>query len=186
MTIWLEDGLKNQDQSVETTSGNLVTPSESHSDDIWKFVTPSGLAVIKESIETLAWRRQDTTSVIDYYLGSVVFGKPFVKKTRLIYDKEEGTILFKKGNEKIVFKMPHKMEMFKHVDFKDINTDCISPFVVEGDDDSHKETHYSDSLNLGPEYKYYESVSESIRGLMRMKSMRKNQGGVTYGKGFRD
>ncbi|GJS36170.1 hypothetical protein Tco_0534552 [Tanacetum coccineum] len=34
MTIWLEDGLKNQDQSVETASGKLVTPSESHSDDV--------------------------------------------------------------------------------------------------------------------------------------------------------
>ncbi|GJZ52969.1 hypothetical protein Tco_0607854 [Tanacetum coccineum] len=58
MTIWLEDGLKNQDQSVETASGKLVTPSESHSDDVWKFVTPSGSAVIKEALETLAWRRQ--------------------------------------------------------------------------------------------------------------------------------
>ncbi|GJX30833.1 hypothetical protein Tco_0240688 [Tanacetum coccineum] len=56
MTIWLEDGLKNQDQSVETASGKLVTPSESHSDDVWKFVTPSGSAIIKEALETLAWR----------------------------------------------------------------------------------------------------------------------------------
>ncbi|GJS23101.1 MAK10-like protein [Tanacetum coccineum] len=56
MTIWLEDGLKNQDQSVETASGKLVTPSESHSDDVWKFVTPSGSTVIKEALETLAWK----------------------------------------------------------------------------------------------------------------------------------
>ncbi|GJZ64721.1 hypothetical protein Tco_0621142 [Tanacetum coccineum] len=34
MTIWIEDGLKNQDQSVETASGKLVTPSESHNNDI--------------------------------------------------------------------------------------------------------------------------------------------------------
>ncbi|GJW36251.1 hypothetical protein Tco_0059171 [Tanacetum coccineum] len=34
MTIWLEDGLKNQDQSVETAFGKLVTPSESHSDNV--------------------------------------------------------------------------------------------------------------------------------------------------------
>ncbi|GKA14759.1 hypothetical protein Tco_0694405 [Tanacetum coccineum] len=101
---------------------------------------------------------EDTTSVIDHYLGLVVFGKPFVKKTGLIYDKEEGTVLFKKDNENIMFKMPHKMEMFKHIDFKDINTDCIPPFVVEGDDDGHKKTHYSDSLNLGPEYKYDEVI----------------------------
>ncbi|GJU72803.1 hypothetical protein Tco_1264208, partial [Tanacetum coccineum] len=54
MTIWLEDGLKNQDQSVGTASGKLVMPSESHSDDVWKFVKPSGSSVIKEALETLA------------------------------------------------------------------------------------------------------------------------------------
>ncbi|GJW42235.1 hypothetical protein Tco_0071034 [Tanacetum coccineum] len=71
MTIWLKDGLKNQDQSVETASRKLVTlskshsddvwkfvtPSESNSNDVWKFVTPSGSTVIKEALETLAWRR---------------------------------------------------------------------------------------------------------------------------------
>ncbi|GKB83073.1 hypothetical protein Tco_0949968 [Tanacetum coccineum] len=54
MTIWLEDGLKNQDQSVETASGKLVIPSESHSDDVWKFVTPSESVIKKEALETLA------------------------------------------------------------------------------------------------------------------------------------
>ncbi|GJW80554.1 hypothetical protein Tco_0144529 [Tanacetum coccineum] len=49
MTIWLEDGLKNQDQSVDTTFGKLVTRSESHSDNVWKFVTPSESAVIKKT-----------------------------------------------------------------------------------------------------------------------------------------
>nr|GEU60611.1 hypothetical protein [Tanacetum cinerariifolium] len=75
----------------------------------------------------------------------------------------EGTVLFKKDNKKIMFKMPHKMEMFKHIDFKDINTDCIPNFVVEGEDDGHKKTHYSNSLNLGAEYKYHESMSEAIQ-----------------------
>nr|GEW12011.1 zinc finger, CCHC-type [Tanacetum cinerariifolium] len=54
MTIWLEDRLKNQDHSVETASGKLMTPSESHSDDVWKFVMSSGPVVIKEALETLA------------------------------------------------------------------------------------------------------------------------------------
>ncbi|GJT60704.1 putative reverse transcriptase domain-containing protein [Tanacetum coccineum] len=74
MTIWLEDRLKNQDQSVETTSGKLVTPSESHSDNVWKFVTPSGSAVIKEALETLAWRRRLKDSIgafgrFDHYVA---------------------------------------------------------------------------------------------------------------------
>ncbi|GJT61771.1 protein kinase-like domain, concanavalin A-like lectin/glucanase domain protein [Tanacetum coccineum] len=60
---------------------------------------------------------EDTTSIIDHDLGAVVFGKPFVEKTRLIYDKKEGTVAFEDNNEKLIFKMPHKMVMFKNVDF---------------------------------------------------------------------
>ncbi|GKB64211.1 MAK10-like protein [Tanacetum coccineum] len=78
---------------------------------------------------------KDTTSVIDHELGSVVFGKPFVEATGLVYDMKEGTIMFEKDKEKIVFKMPHKMEMFNLIDFTDIKTDRIPPFVIKGDDD---------------------------------------------------
>ncbi|GJZ20966.1 hypothetical protein Tco_0558005, partial [Tanacetum coccineum] len=44
---------------------------------------------------------EDTTSVIDHDLGSVVFKKPFVEAVGLIYDREEGTITFEKDKEKI-------------------------------------------------------------------------------------
>ncbi|GJU67252.1 ribosomal protein L16 [Tanacetum coccineum] len=40
---------------------------------------------------------EDITSVIDHYLGGMVLGKPFVKETGLVYNKEEGTLMFKKG-----------------------------------------------------------------------------------------
>ncbi|GJU99222.1 hypothetical protein Tco_1328493 [Tanacetum coccineum] len=89
---------------------------------------------------------EDTTSVIDHDLGSVVFGKPF-----------------EKDKEKIMFKMPHKMEMFNHIDFTDIKTDRIPPFVIKGDDDNSEKTHYSDSLDLGPDYKYDENVCRADR-----------------------
>nr|GEV66182.1 protein kinase-like domain, concanavalin A-like lectin/glucanase domain protein [Tanacetum cinerariifolium] len=45
---------------------------------------------------------KDTTSVIDHYLGSVVFERPFVEATRLVYNKEEGTVVFERDKEKIV------------------------------------------------------------------------------------
>ncbi|GJY25635.1 MAK10-like protein [Tanacetum coccineum] len=121
---------------------------------------------------------KDATSVIDHDLGSVVFGKPFVEATRLVYDMEEGTITFEKDKEKIVFKMPHKMEMFKHIDFTDIKTDRIPPFVIESDDDSSRKTHYSDSLDLGTKYKHDENVCRSIQRLIAMKAKR-NKGEVT-------
>ncbi|GKB00646.1 protein kinase-like domain, concanavalin A-like lectin/glucanase domain protein [Tanacetum coccineum] len=99
---------------------------------------------------------EDTTSIIDHNPGEVVFGKPFIRETGLVYDKKEGTVVFEKENEKITFKMPHKMEMFNHMDFKDINTDSIPPLVLENDDD-HGKTYYSNSLIIGPEYKQDES-----------------------------
>ncbi|GJV15118.1 hypothetical protein Tco_1360441 [Tanacetum coccineum] len=54
---------------------------------------------------------EDTTSVIDHDLGSVIFGKLFVETTGLMYNMKEGTVVFEKDKEKMVFKLPHKMEM---------------------------------------------------------------------------
>nr|GEX44061.1 MAK10-like protein [Tanacetum cinerariifolium] len=89
--------------------------------------------------------------------------------------REEGTITSEKDKEKIVFKMPHKMEMFKHIDFTDIKTDRIPHFAIESDDDSSRKTHYSDSLDLGPEYKHDENVSIDIRSLIAMKAKRNKE-----------
>ncbi|GJR24023.1 hypothetical protein Tco_0972550 [Tanacetum coccineum] len=44
---------------------------------------------------------EDTTSVIDHYLGSMVLVKPFVKASRLVYNKGEGTVTLGKNNERI-------------------------------------------------------------------------------------
>ncbi|GJZ05213.1 hypothetical protein Tco_0538488 [Tanacetum coccineum] len=121
---------------------------------------------------------EDTTSVIDHYLGSVVFGKPFIEATGLVYDKEEGTVMFKRDKERIIFKMPYKMDMFKHVDFMDRGVDSIPPFVIESDDDNCEKTHYLNSLDLGPEYKYDEHAYRGIRSLMAVKARRKNKGEV--------
>ncbi|GJQ97882.1 hypothetical protein Tco_0685039 [Tanacetum coccineum] len=81
---------------------------------------------------------EDTTSIIDHHLGELVFRKPFAWDIGLVYDQEKGTITFEKDNEKITFKMPHKMETFNQIDFKDINTNSIPPFVLEGNDDHGK------------------------------------------------
>nr|GEX18463.1 protein kinase-like domain, concanavalin A-like lectin/glucanase domain protein [Tanacetum cinerariifolium] len=121
---------------------------------------------------------EDTTSVIDHDLGSFIFRKPFVEATDLVYNREEGTITFEKDKKKIVFKMPHKMEMFKHIDFTDIKTDRIPPFAIESDNDNSEKTHYSDSLDLGPEYKHNENVCKAIRSLIAMKDKR-NKGEAT-------
>ncbi|GJY11497.1 MAK10-like protein [Tanacetum coccineum] len=122
---------------------------------------------------------EDTTSVIDHYLGSVVFGKPFMEAIELVYNKKEGTVMFERDKERIIFKMPQKMDMFKHVDFTDRGTDSIPPFVIESDDGNYEKTYYLDILDLGPECKYDEYVCRGIRSLMAAKARRKNKREVT-------
>ncbi|GJX46921.1 hypothetical protein Tco_0272111 [Tanacetum coccineum] len=78
---------------------------------------------------------EDTTSVIDHDLGLVVFEKPFAETTRLIFDKKEGTVAFEGNNEKLIFKMPQNMKIFKNVDFTGISTGKIPPFIIGGNDD---------------------------------------------------
>ncbi|GJW35174.1 protein kinase-like domain, concanavalin A-like lectin/glucanase domain protein [Tanacetum coccineum] len=122
---------------------------------------------------------EDTTSIIDHHLGELVFGKPFARNTGLVYDQEEGTVTFEKDDEKITFKMPHKMEAFDRIDFKDINTDSIPPFVLGSNDDRGK-TYYSDSLTLGPEYREDESISKEICYLIKLeREAKRHKGEVT-------
>nr|GEW27492.1 hypothetical protein [Tanacetum cinerariifolium] len=101
---------------------------------------------------------EDTSSVIDPYLGVMVLGKPFTKETRLICNKYEGTITFETDKGKITFKMPHKMEGFKRIDKDILKTDNILPFLITGDDSDQAKTHYLNSLNLGPTYRHDESM----------------------------
>nr|GEU89652.1 MAK10-like protein [Tanacetum cinerariifolium] len=118
---------------------------------------------------------EDTTSVIYHYLGLVVFGKPFTKATGLVYNKDEVTVVFERDKQRIIFKMPHKMDKFKHVDFTDRGTDSIPPFIIESNDDNCEKTHYSHSLDLGLEYRHDEYVCRGIQSLMAAKSRRKNK-----------
>ncbi|GJY78595.1 protein kinase-like domain, concanavalin A-like lectin/glucanase domain protein [Tanacetum coccineum] len=122
---------------------------------------------------------EDNTSIIDHHLGEVVFRKPFARNTGLVYDQEKVMVTFKKDEEKITFKMPHKMEASNCIDFKDINTDSIPPSVL-GSNDDYGKSYYSDSLTLGPEYREDESISKEIRHLMKLeKKAKRHKGEVT-------
>ncbi|GJV73655.1 hypothetical protein Tco_1493650 [Tanacetum coccineum] len=159
---WLEDG-KITDPIVKT-------------DEIEYFDTFSTLEELEYHDFMIL---EYTTSIIDHQLGEVVFGKPFVEETGLVYDHGEGTVTFEKDNEKITFKMPHMMETFNHVDLKDVNTESIPPFVLENNDNRGK-AYYSDSLALGSEYKEDESISKEIRHLMELeREVKRRKGEVT-------
>ncbi|GJV37802.1 hypothetical protein Tco_1410279 [Tanacetum coccineum] len=110
---------------------------------------------------------KDTTSVIDGCLGEFVFGKPFIEETGLVYNKEEWTIAFSRDNEKITFKMPHTMEIFKQTRLIGLSTNSIPSLAYEENFD-HGRTHYHQSLLIGDEYKHDEGERRGIRHLMRL------------------
>nr|GEY14576.1 hypothetical protein [Tanacetum cinerariifolium] len=111
---------------------------------------------------------EDTTSVTGHYLGGMVLGKPFVKETRHVYNKDERTVKFEKYREKIIFKTPNKMEMFKHIEKDILKTDNIPSFIITGQDFNQEKTHYLDSLNLGPAYQRDESTTKAIQSLIKV------------------
>ncbi|GJV72106.1 hypothetical protein Tco_1492101 [Tanacetum coccineum] len=41
----------------------------------------------------------------------MVFGRPFIDETGLVYNEEEGTVMFEQDDEIITFKMPRIMEV---------------------------------------------------------------------------
>nr|GEV05370.1 reverse transcriptase domain-containing protein [Tanacetum cinerariifolium] len=133
----------------DLTTKAIETPLSSPIGTMWCLCDPTPLgwrkmdahstdfgrtAKLQNDILMFQQQQEDTTSVIDHYLGEMVLGKPFVKEIGLVYNKEEGAVIFEKGNEMVIFKIPHKMERFKHIDFKEMKTDCIPPFVIEGVD----------------------------------------------------
>ncbi|GJS85312.1 protein kinase-like domain, concanavalin A-like lectin/glucanase domain protein [Tanacetum coccineum] len=70
---------------------------------------------------------EDTTSIIDRHLAEMVFGRPFIDGTDLVYNEEEGTVMFEQDDEKITFKMPHTMEIFKKTRLMGLSSDSIPP-----------------------------------------------------------
>nr|GEV18066.1 putative reverse transcriptase domain-containing protein [Tanacetum cinerariifolium] len=162
---------------------SLVIPLEElHVDDKLHFVEVP-VEVVDREIKRLKTSHipiiKDTTSIKDHHVGEVVFGKPFVRETGLVYDQEKGMVVYKKDNEKITFKMPNKTEKFNHIDFKDVDTSSIPLFVLDNND-NHRKTSYSDSLILGPEYKEGESISKEIRHLMKLERVawKRNEGEI--------
>ncbi|GKB64088.1 hypothetical protein Tco_0920274, partial [Tanacetum coccineum] len=119
---------------------------------------------------------EDTSSIIDRHLGEMVFGKPFIDETGLVYDEEKGTVMFEQGDEKITFKIPYTMEIFKKTWLMGLSTNSIPPSVHEENFD-HGKTHYYQSLLIGDGYKQDKGDRRGIRHLMRLeKEMMDNKG----------
>ncbi|GJV61941.1 hypothetical protein Tco_1468041 [Tanacetum coccineum] len=119
---------------------------------------------------------EDTTSIIDHHLGEMVFGRSFIDETGLVYNKEKGTVMFRQNDEKITFKMPHTMEIFRQTKLMELSTNSIPPFAHE-ENFGHGRTHYYQSLLIGDEYKQDGGDRRGIRHLKRLEKERMNNKG---------
>ncbi|GJW59383.1 hypothetical protein Tco_0108718 [Tanacetum coccineum] len=84
---------------------------------------------------------EDSSSIIDRHLEEMVFRKPFIDEIGLAYNEEKGTVMFKQGYDKITFKMPYTMEIFKQTWLMGLRTDSIPPSAHE-ENFGHGRTHY--------------------------------------------
>ncbi|GJZ08011.1 hypothetical protein Tco_0542294 [Tanacetum coccineum] len=131
-----------------------------------------------------------STNVCDLNLGGMVKGKEEVKeqgkeedemeinieveevikedKSNLIlmrsltYNEEEGKVVFKQDDEKIMFKMLRTMKIFNQRRLMGLCTDSIPPSAYE-ENFSHGRTHYYQSLLIGDEYKQDNGDRRRIR-----------------------
>ncbi|GJT63536.1 protein kinase-like domain, concanavalin A-like lectin/glucanase domain protein [Tanacetum coccineum] len=110
---------------------------------------------------------EDTPSIIDHHIGEMVYGRPFIKETGLVYNENEGAIMFKQDNDKITFKMPHTMKIFKQTRIMGLSTDSIPPSSYE-ENFGRRRTRYYQSLLIGDEYKQDKGDRRGTRHLMRL------------------
>ncbi|GJW71893.1 hypothetical protein Tco_0128810 [Tanacetum coccineum] len=115
---------------LEFTPDDEEVEEEEEEDDLEYF----NIFPTREELEYHEWLLKNPPSVTDHYLGEMVLGNPFVKESKLIHDKDEGTVMFEKNNDK------------------------GDEEKGEGYVSMKRMTYYSECLNLRPEYKRDEGV----------------------------
>jgi hypothetical protein len=113
---------------------------------------------------------EDLASVIDCSLSQVVLGKPFVKESKLKYDRLEGTVQFSNETNKITYRMPNKMKDFCYV--PKLERDNISAIEDINEEDKKegmnfvwekRSRYYKNCLTLGPKYRVDMEIVQRLR-----------------------
>ncbi|GJZ18244.1 hypothetical protein Tco_0554367 [Tanacetum coccineum] len=108
----------------------------------------------------------------------MVFGRAFIDETGLVYNEEERAVMFEQDDEKITFKMPHTMKIFKQTRLMGLSTDSV-PLSAYEENFGHGRMHYYQSLLIGDKYKQNGGDRRGIGHLMRLeKEMIDNKGEV--------
>ncbi|GJX47438.1 hypothetical protein Tco_0272628 [Tanacetum coccineum] len=112
-------------------------------------------------------------------MSPVVLGQPFVELSNMTYDSSLGVVKFTNRDEKIAYKMPHKIDQYDSLsNMEKENTKLVN---FKNEDDKRKGVEYvmskilwfyKECLELGPEYQTGPEDSSS-------RSNVDDQGGVT-------
>ncbi|GJW19322.1 retrotransposon ORF1 [Tanacetum coccineum] len=102
---------------------------------------------------------EDISSIIDPRLSQVALGRPFVEMYNMTHDPPEGVVRFTKETDKVVYKMPHKIEQYESL--SDLEKEHTKSFYLRNDEDKRRGVEYvmskilgfyKECLELGPEY----------------------------------
>ncbi|GJX73451.1 hypothetical protein Tco_0312046 [Tanacetum coccineum] len=102
---------------------------------------------------------EDISSIIDPRLSQVVLGRPFIEISNMIHDPHEGVVRFTNGNDKVSYKIPHKIEQYNSL--SNLEKEQTKSVYLRNEEDRRRGVEYMMSkilgfykkcLELGPKY----------------------------------
>ncbi|GJW59658.1 hypothetical protein Tco_0108993 [Tanacetum coccineum] len=109
---------------------------------------------------------EDISSIIDPRLSQVVLGKPFVEISNMTYDPQEGVVRFTNKNDKVAYKMPHKIKQYKSL--SNLEKEHTKSVYLRNEEDKRSRVEYVISKILGF---YKQCPITSDRGYMNKECM---------------
>ncbi|GKA29400.1 hypothetical protein Tco_0715645 [Tanacetum coccineum] len=114
---------------------------------------------------------EDINSIIDPRLSQVVLGKPFVEISNMTHDPPEGVVRFSNGNNKVAYKMPHKIEQYNSL--SNLEKEHTKSFYLRNKENKRRGVEYVMSKILGFYKEFLELGPEYLTGM-------NDEGEVTY------
>ncbi|GJY80771.1 hypothetical protein Tco_0493522 [Tanacetum coccineum] len=106
---------------------------------------------------------EDISSIIDSRLSQVVLWRPFVKISNMTHNPPEGVVRFTNGNDKVAYKMPHKIEQYNSL--SNLEKEHTKLVYFRNEDDKIRGVEYVMSKILGFYKECLELGSEYLTGM---------------------
>ncbi|GKE00749.1 hypothetical protein Tco_1388732 [Tanacetum coccineum] len=106
---------------------------------------------------------EDISSIIDSRLSQVVLWRPFVKISNMTHNPPEGVVRFTNENDKVAYKMPHKIEQYNSL--SNLEKEHTKLVYFRNEDDKIRGVEYVMSKILGFYKECLELGSEYLTGM---------------------